>query len=103
MEQRTIRQNNSLHKWCREMADKLNETGLDLRIVLSKDKLETQWNEFLFKEIIIRQFATALYKKSKTSELTTKELSHLVDAITEAFNREFGVFVEFPSIESLKD
>ena len=96
---RSTNQNNAAHKWFREMAETLNEAGLDVQIVLSHDKLETMWTEELFKEIIVKQFAKAIYGKDKTSELTTKEFSEVMEAISKGFNREFGIYLRFPSKE----
>ena len=103
MEQRTLKQNSASHLWYQEMAEALNNAGITIDIVMSHGKWDVNWTPELFKEVVMRNFANAIYHKTKTSEMTTQELSTLIDTVTDSFAKEFGIFVDFPSNEEDND
>lgn len=94
--QRSLKQNDFLHAWCREMAEKMVEQGITINMVLSDTNWELNWNEELFKDIVVRGFSDRIFHKRKTSDLTEKEFSVLIDTIMDSFSKKFGVFVDFP-------
>lgn len=90
---RTMRQNNSLHLWCEEVARELNDRGIDMRVLVknlqvthTKDSVKGIW----------KAIGEAKYGKKSTTELTSKE----IDEIYDEFNRllsEFDINISFPS------
>ena len=95
--QRTAVQNNSLHLYCTEIAELLNEHGISLEVFYKN--IEADHTMESVKELW-RSFARSKYGKVSTADLTTKELQ----AIYEEVNRhvaKFGIHVPFPSEESL--
>lgn len=92
-DKRTNKQNASLHVYCTELADVLNENGIsmqafvkDIQVDHTMESVKNLW----------RAIAKAKYGKSKTSELTKQE----VDKVYEEINRhvsQFGIHIGFPS------
>lgn len=99
--QRTITQNKSLHLYFTQLAEVLNDAGLDMRVIL-KPEVEIPWTSENVKNHLWRPIQRAYLQKESTTELTTQD----IDKIYDIFNRhisKFGVFVEFPSIETLEN
>lgn len=93
---RTETQNRSLHKFCTEMADVLNENGISVPLFL-KD-FEIDWSKEMVKSVI-RSIGKQKFDKESTTLLTTKE----IQSCYEEFNRraaQEGIHVPWPSQES---
>lgn len=95
---RTIAQNRSIHKWAEELADELNNAGLDMRQVL-KPEVDIPWDKETIKRYLIHPIIRAMYEKESTKDLTTKELSRAVDVLHRHLLDKFQVSVPFPSDE----
>jgi len=91
---RTKKQNNSLHKWCEQWSETLNEEGHTVRQTLKQD-WDTMWSKLLFKELVVKKLSKAMFGKTSTTQLTTKEIDQIVDVVTKNLS-EYG-FVPFPS------
>ena len=91
---RTKKQNNSLHKWCEQWSETLNQEGHTVRQTLKQD-WDTMWSKLLFKELVVKKLAKAMFGKTSTTQLTTKEIDQIVDVVTKNLS-EYG-FVLFPS------
>lgn len=90
---RTGRQNNSIHLYFEEVARELNNSGIDMRVLVKN--LQVSHTKESVKGIW-RAIAEAKYGKKSTTELTSKE----IDEVFDEFNRllaEFGIHVPFPS------
>ena len=95
--QRTLLQNRSLHKYCTDIADLLNESGISMAVFFQD--IEVDFTMEIVKELF-RKIARVKYNKTSTKILTTSELT----AIAEEVNRHLakhGLHVEWPSKESL--
>lgn len=90
---RTKQQNKALHKYCQEVADELNSSGIDMK-VLVKD-LQVSHTKESVKEIW-RAIAKAKYNKSSTTEMTTKQVTDVFDEVNRML-ANVGVHVAFPS------
>lgn len=95
---RTIQQNNSIHLFCSQLAEKLNEMGLGMRELL-KPTYYIEWSTTSVKEHLWRPFQIALTGKHSTTELTKNEGE--IDKIHKTLMRELGErkqvpFIEFP-------
>lgn len=97
---RTIQQNRALHLWFTLLADELNNSGLDMKIVL-KPEADIPWTLENVKNHIWRPVQEAMIGKQSTTELSTTEIDKILDVITRHLGEKFGVQVDFPSIATL--
>lgn len=98
--QRTTKQNAALHKLFSELADELNENGLDMRKTL-KPTIDIRWDGKMVKEYIWRPLMKVQLGKSSTTEMTTSDIDKVFETINKHFAEKFGLQIDFPSIESL--
>lgn len=97
---RTLRQNNSLHKYFEMLSDELNGAGLDVKKTL-EHSVSIPWTPTSIKEILYRPIMLAMTGKESTTELETKDLGLIYDTINRYLSEQFGLHVEFPSEDSL--
>ena len=98
-QRRTMQQNKAMHLWFQQIADTLNDAGLDMRKVL-KPHIDIPWTKDNVKEFMWRPVQTAVCLKKSTTKLTPKEVTLIFDT----FNRhlaKFGVHIPFPSIDEV--
>lgn len=98
--QRTLKQNASAHLWFKHIADSLNDSGMDMQVVLAK-RAGIKWTETAVKECLFRVLMIAMTNKQSTTELTTKEFTEVTNMLRDFLARDYGVNVEVPSVESL--
>jgi hypothetical protein len=94
---RTDLQNKSLHLYCQQVSDTLNEAGIGYKTLITGLEIEQSMETI---KSVIRLIGGAKYRKYSTAELTTKELMDCY----EEFNKHLatlGVHVPFPSQEEL--
>lgn len=95
--QRSLLQNNALHKYFEELATELNNRGLYISQVI---KVDAEWNKDRVKELIWRPTQEKVLQKKSTTELTTAEIDQIFKPIHKAL-AEMGCDVQFPSREEL--
>ena len=95
---RSSNQNKALHKWLDELALELNNRGLDMRTVL-KPEVEIPWDGKLLKKHVFHPIEEAMLEKTSTADLTTSEVSKVVDVINRHLLQKFDVSLPFPSEE----
>ena len=96
---RTIPQNASLHLWFSELAEMLNQAGLDMRVVL-KPEIAIPWSAKSVKEMLWRPVQKVQLGKESTTALTTQEIDKVYEVLARHLGEKFGVQPsEFPSIE----
>lgn len=100
--QRTVKQNATAHLWFKHIADSLNDSGMDMQVVLAK-RAGIKWTETAVKECLFRVLMIAMTNKKSTTELTTKEFSEVTNMLRDFLARDYGVNVEVPSIETLME
>jgi hypothetical protein len=100
--QRTLKQNNSIHKYCELLAKELNTLGLDMRVVL-KPEIKIMWTPEACKSELFKPVMKAMYGKESTTELTTSEVSKVYEQIAKLIREKFGCEIDFPSKEQLDD
>lgn len=98
--QRTLSQNSALHLYCSHLAAGLNAAGFDMKRTLKHD-VDIPWTAETVKEFLWRPIQKAQLMKHSTTQLTTKEIDAVVDTLTRHLGEKTGVYVEFPSIETL--
>jgi hypothetical protein len=100
---RTITQNKALHLYFNHISKELNNLGLTFNYTgLKGVEMEMRYNSNLVKEMIWRPIQITLFGKESTTELTTQEINEVLDVLSKFFN-ERGVYIPFPSIQSLID
>jgi len=95
---RTLKQNNSLHAWCSDLAEALNDSGLSMMKVL-KHEAEIPWTKITVKELLFKQIMQAMFHKDSTTQLTTKEMIRVADTLTRHLSVKFDVITPWPSLE----
>jgi len=86
---RTLKQNNSLHKWLRELAEGLNSAGLDMRAVL-KPGVDIPWTDYSAKEFLWRPVQQAMTGHESTADCSKTQYGDIYDAIARHLGSKFG-------------
>ena len=97
---RTNKQNKALHLMYEHLAQKLNESGWDMKKTL-KQEIDIAWTKESVKEYLWRPIMEAMLKKESTKDLTTKDIDQVMDTLTRYLGDRLGIQVDFPSIETL--
>lgn len=93
--QRTVKQNNSLHKYCKQVAEALNEAGISYKMLLEGMEIT---NTMESTKNLFRLIGGAKFCKYSTTQYTTKELMEIFEDFNEIIARK-GIHVESPSEE----
>jgi len=100
---RTITQNKALHLYFEHVSKELNNLGLTFNYTGLKGlEMEMRYNAELVKAMIWKPIQITLFKKESTTELTTSEINEVISVLSKFFS-ERGVYIPFPSIQSLID
>lgn len=100
---RTIKQNNAMWVFCREIAQRCNDAGYEMQTtspVLSKP-IETPWTERSVMDKIWMAVQTAMFpdKNESSEELTTAEVAPVAETIIRHLGKTYGIHVIFPNKE----
>jgi len=99
--QRTLKQNNALHKLFELIAGTLNEAGLDIPTLLIRQPIaDIPWSKNTVKDILWRRMQIDELGKVSTTALTTKEIDLIYDTLNRYLAKE-GIHEMFPSIKEL--
>jgi hypothetical protein len=97
--QRTIQQNKALHKYCNDLAVKLNDAGLDMKKVL-KPGIDIPWTTQTVKDQLYKPILQALTGKESTIDMDTTDPSIVYEILNRHMSEKFGVSVSWPSREA---
>lgn len=89
-------QNNSLHKYCQNLADALNDAGFDMRHVF-KDDADIPWTKNSVREHLWSGIQKAHTGKSSTTQPTSKEYIEIYDILNRYLINKHGISVPWPS------
>ena len=80
---RTETQNNCLHRWCDEIAKRLNDAGFGVKglLKLMAERFEVPWSTTLVKGILYKPVMESQTGKKSTTELDTVEPSEICDIV----------------------
>lgn len=92
---RTNTQNAAIHKYCDMLADKLNDAGLDMRVVLSHHA-DISWSMASVKEKLWKPVQMALLNKESTTEQSTVEVSAVYNHLSRHLSENLMVYVPWP-------
>lgn len=99
--QRTDQQRKAIEVYCRNLADALNDAGLDQRAVMAsmRDGVSLPWSQERVKDVLWREIQFAMLGKKSTTGLTTTEISAVYEPLNRWTAQTLGVSVQFPSRE----
>lgn len=104
MEQRTPRQNRSLHKYCELVARELQNMGFTMQDVAKRiTMVEVVPTTYIVKEMIWKPIETAALGKNSTKDLTTDEVNKVYEIMSMFLSKQFGISLPFPSEIDLID
>jgi len=92
---RTSRQNRAIHLWFTQVANELNEKGLDMRAVLKKD-LPIRWSKESVKEHLWRTVQKTLLGKTSTTKLKRHEVDEIYNYLVDALTIKSNGMLEIP-------
>lgn len=98
--QRTLTQNAALHKYCKMVADELNEQGQDFRIFI-KAGYPVKFSQELVKEYVWRPVQKALTGNESTIDPKTHEYGEIYDCVNLKLG-EHGIHIPWPSKEDIE-
>lgn len=96
---RTLAQNRALHLCFKQLANLLNESGIDYtKLVI---KADIPWSSEMCKELIWRPVQKAYSGTESTTKLKTTDIDAIFSVIIKSVSELTGQTLEWPSIESL--
>ncbi len=101
-EQRSLPENNSLHRYCDQLAKALNDAGHDFRQTLRQD-IEVPWNEFLVKEYLWRPIQKAMTGHASSTKPKRGEYGKIYEVLNRHTSEKLGVFEPWPCKDSMFD
>lgn len=100
---RTITQNSALHKFFVLISFALNESGQEFNFTgLKGINISTMYTPNIVKDCFWRPIQMTLFDIESTKDINTEQINKIADVIIKFFG-EKGVFIQFPSMESLKN
>ena len=93
---RTEKQNNAMHLWFRQIAEKLNEGGYSATHPFN-NQVEVPFTEVLVKEMLYKPIIKAMYDKKSTTGLSGRELSEAAEVLVRWLAEHKGLLVPFPN------
>jgi hypothetical protein len=101
--QRTDKQNRSLYKWFDQVADCLNDAGLDMKVVL-KPEVEIPWTKESVKNHLWRPIQILMMDKESTAEMETVDPDKVARVISRHLASNLGIELPpWPSNENRHD
>ena len=95
MTDRTLKQNNAIHKYCAMLAEQFGERGLDMRAVL-KPEVEIPWTTESVKNHIWRPIQEIMTDIESTTDLSTKDVDAIYQVVARHLASKHGISVPFP-------
>ena len=99
--QRTDQQRKAIEVYCRNLANALNDAGLDQRAVMAsmREGVSLPWSQERVKDVLWREVQIAMLDKKSTTGLTTTEISAVYEPLNRWTAQALGVSVPFPNRE----
>lgn len=96
MSARTNKQNAALHVYFEDVAEALNNAGLDMEKVLELKTVSIPWSKELVKEALWRPIQEAMIDKESTTEMDTKDPSDIYLVLHRHLAEKLGIDVPWP-------
>jgi hypothetical protein len=99
---RTLNQNSALHLFFTQLAQELNEHGLDMRHLI-RQEVEIQWTPYSIKEYLWRPLQKVLTGKASTTKLDrSQEINLIYDNLNRIIIERTKGEINFPSFPCLE-
>lgn len=99
--QRSLSQNNSLHQWCTDVAGALEELGISRKtIVQDLADADIPITMEYIKQVLWFHFMVGMTGKTKTSQLSTDEVTKIEKTTLEHLKKKYKIDVEWWSQEA---
>lgn len=95
-EKRTSKGNRALHLFFDQMAEQLNNIGMDCTIEIQGMVFISTYTGIIFKEQIWRPIMKALYGIDSTTEITHRQIDGVLEVLAASFAHT-GIEVHFPN------
>lgn len=100
MKQRSLKQNNAIHKYLTLVAEELQEQGQTMQdVVKAIRKAEIVPTMNAMKEVCWKPIQEITYGKKSTTELETHEVDKVYQVMAMWLAKEFNISIPFPSDE----
>ena len=93
---RTTAQNNALHVYCRQLAEKLNDSSLDMKKTLKHDA-EIPWTADLVKQYLCKPIQLAVTGEKSSADVTAADYDEIHKHLSHLLSDKFNIYVPFPS------
>jgi len=90
--QRTKSQNSAIHLWLQQVADTLNDAGLDMKTVL-KEEVEIPWTRESAKNHLWRPIQIIMQDKESTADANRKDYTEVYEVIARHLQQKHGISV----------
>ena len=93
-DQRTVKQNRSLHLYFTQVAQALNDAGYNVKAVLKlfKNDFEIEFTQYIVKELLWRTAQKAMYGKQSTKELKAyKEINEIHKIVSRFLSEKLAI------------
>ena len=92
----TGQQRKALHKYCEQIAETLNDAGIDMRTFF-KPGFDIPWNKDNIKNSVWRSVQTAIYPDvESTEDLENHQITKIYDILNKHLGEKHGVHVPWP-------
>ena len=95
----TQKQFSAMHVWCDQVAEQLNNAGLDMRVVI-KNEISLDWDKDSVKRLLYKPVLEAMTGKTSTTQQDTIEPSKVAETIARHIAEKHSCVLPFwPSRE----
>lgn len=99
--QRTGAQRRSIELFCKMLAGRLNETGMDMvrsiKILRKAPEVAIPWSQETVKDFLWRPVQKAMFDVESTRDLTTIQVDQVQNVLNKNLADKLGVSCDFPS------
>ena len=100
--QRSLPENNAMHRYCDQLAKALNDAGLDFRQTLRQD-IEVPWNGDLVKDFLWRPVQKAMTGHTSSKKPDRGQYGKIYETLNRHTSAKWGLFVPWPCKDNMVD
>ena len=94
---RTTKQRKSIQLYCKQLAERFNDAGLDMKAVLAVKEVSVPWSMETVKDILWRGIQLPMFGFTSTTKLETDQVSKVYDTLNKHTGEKLGVSMDFPN------
>ena len=100
--QRSLPENNAMHRYCDQLAKALNDAGLDFRQTIKED-IDVPWDEHLVKKFLWKPVQKAMTGHTSSTKPDRGQYGKIYETLNRHTSAKLGVFVPWPCKENMND